>query len=117
MCWGCFASPLIGSVLGNSFHSFALYKERSLRFKFASIGISSGLTFLTALAIKTFFNISFCGNEGFVLSRAIVIAAASAIVGLVYSLGVNYILNRQFPIGQRSPTRVEACCSDNSCAR
>ena len=107
LCPLMFAGPLVGSYLGKYCKDFAIDKNQPFGVKALSMGLTVSLNILTVLAAKYIFKVSMCGPRGFSLIRVVVIISCSLVVGLIYNLGVNYILNRCFPLPQR---RGPSCC-------
>lgn len=103
MCLGCVIGPFAGSFFGNTLGAFAWNPKRPLSHKILTVAASTTLTVMTSLAIKSFFNVSFCGPEGMTIVRGAVIVAGSGIVGIIYSFGLNYLLNRFVPVPPRCP--------------
>jgi hypothetical protein len=96
MCIGCVVTPFIGSLLGNTYDKFALNPKYPVQIKCVSFGLSTSLTVITTLAIKSIFKVSLCGAKNFSPARAFTIVTASALVGFGYTLIINYILNHFF---------------------
>lgn len=57
--------------------------------------ITANLIAITAIALKALFNISLCTGSGtFTLENILLVGAKGLIMGVIYSIGVNYLLNR-----------------------
>jgi hypothetical protein len=59
-----------------------------------SAAITANLIAITAIALKALFNISLCAGGGFTLKNILLVGAKGIILGVIYSIGVNYLLNR-----------------------
>ena len=99
ICPGCVIGPACGSFFGawlvSKGYTSGYYLETPKRTgtKILSFVLTSNYTVMTTLAIKTLFHVSFCG-PAFTLKRAIVILLGATAVGILYTLPINYLLNR-----------------------
>lgn len=56
--------------------------------------VTANLISITVIALKAIFNISLCQGGGFTLENFIRVGIKALIMGIIYSIGVNYLLNR-----------------------
>ena len=56
--------------------------------------ITANLITITVIALKAFFNISLCVGGAFTLQNIVRVGIKTLILGIIYSIGVNYLLNR-----------------------
>ncbi len=79
--------------------------------KALSTSLSAVLTSVTIIALKIFWNISLCGGKGFATWNIFILFSTTIAIGVVYSIGVNYLLSRfVFNRGNSSPS---CCCKTN----
>lgn len=104
-----FFGGLIGGYLG--IHSPATFKGRCI-----SSLATAGLVSATVVALKIIFNISLCYGPGFTLVNVSAVLAKTLAMGIVYSLGVNFLLNRFVFVAAAPPSvptpieRPHCCC-------
>lgn len=82
-------------------------QERPLSVKLSVMGLTLALTWMTTVVIKRIFHIPSCGLDGPSSGRAMIMLAGSAVVGIIYSLGINVLLNRYVWVAASK----ETCCS------
>lgn len=74
-----------------------------------STAVTTSLVSITIIALKTLFNTSLCIGGKSYLENIIRVASVTFLLGIIYSIGVNYLLNRYFfsppPRQEESP-----CC-------
>jgi hypothetical protein len=72
--------------------------------------ITANLISITVIALKILFDISLCVGGGFTLANIARVGIKTLILGVIYSIGVNYLLNHYvFP----PPSQVEQTCEDS----
>jgi len=112
MCLGCVWFPILGSCIGGS---LALNPKAPAPVKMMSMVSTSILTLKTVSLAKARLGISFCGTEGFQIGRAAVIILGSLLIGAIYSIGINFILNRWLSLPEENDKNNNAtkpcCCS------
>ncbi|CUI17717.1 conserved membrane protein [Candidatus Protochlamydia naegleriophila] len=94
-----FFGGLIGGYLG--IHPPATFRGRCI-----SGLATAGLVSATIVALKTIFKISLCYGTGFTLANVSVVLAKTLAMGIVYSIGVNFLLNR-FIFIERTQTQTQ----------
>ena len=62
--------------------------------KFVSALITATLTLVTIVALKIIFNTTLCVGGTFTLENCVRVGLPALALGIVYSIGVNYLLNR-----------------------
>lgn len=102
-----FFGGLIGGYLG--IDPPATFKGRCI-----SGLATAGLVSATIVALKKIFNISLCYGTGFTVDNVSVILAKTLTIGLIYSIGVNYILNR-FAFVNTNPQPISTLSEHPSC--
>ncbi len=71
------------------------------------------LTGITVLALRVLLGISLCdGNGNFSLRNIAQVGAISIVFGVVYSIGIKFLLNRLIPLPQEQQAK-PCCCSNN----
>lgn len=116
-CPVCPATSFVGGWVGGF---FGIHPPKHFGGRVLSALVSAGLSTVTLLAIKSFFNLSLCKQSGVISAKNIAILASSALVlGVIYSIGVNYLLNRfVFTSTQNKPNPPSECPSkDKSCCK
>lgn len=82
----------------------------------ASTVITTVLTVTTTVALKFFLNISICdGNGDFSPRNILQVGLISFVIGTIYSVAVNFLLDCMFPLPQEEilecePTSNSPCC-------
>jgi len=79
--------------------------------KCLSAWTTANLVALTVIGLKVFGNIAICEGLGCSLKGLSLIFAKTMVLGIIYSIGVNYLLNR-FVYGQPAPKEevLPPCC-------
>lgn len=107
-----FFGGLIGGYLG-------IHPPATVRGRCVSGLATAALVSTTIVALKAIFNISICYGTGLTAANVSIILAKTLAMGIVYSIGVNFLLNRfifnaatpqPIPIPVESPCR---CCHDS----
>lgn len=112
MCFSCIVTGFISSAAGGlSSLGINLPKEISppatIKGRVVSTFAPPVLVGITLVALKYLLNISLCSGGGFSLRNFVQVGVKTLPLGLAYSLGVNYLLNRYiFPPHSKS----SSCC-------
>ncbi|MBS0654532.1 MAG: hypothetical protein JSR46_02035 [Verrucomicrobia bacterium] len=92
----CLVCPLI-AVAGGGIAGYFGLDRPDLRI--VSTVVTGALTLVTTVALKFFLNISICDGLGnFSLRNIAQVSGISLVLGLIYTVAVNYILNRLIPL-------------------
>lgn len=81
--------------------------------------LTASLIGITAIALKYFFNISLCSGGRTNLEKAVIAGIKGLLMGIVYSIGVNYLLGRFVFTAPPEEEKVKApdpdmpCCCKN----
>lgn len=59
-----------------------------------SATITASLIGVTVIALKSIFNVSLCVGGTFTAANIVRVGSKTLVMGIIYSIGVNYILNR-----------------------
>lgn len=121
---GCPICPAAGWVGGWIGGYFGIHPPQDKKGKILSAVITATLISITVIALKVFFNISFCVEGKAHLENILRVVVKTVILGIAYSLGVNCLLNRYiFPSSNPTPKNVsvkqenlETCCCTHSSA-
>lgn len=87
--------------------------------KMISAVITASLIAITAIALKYFFNIALCSGGRTTLEKAVIAGIKGLLLGIVYSIGVNYLLGRYVftapPVAEdvKDPGPDKPCCCKN----
>jgi len=91
----CPACPAI-AMAGGAVSAYFGFEREDLRT--TTIVITTCLTVVTAIALKVLLGVSICdGNGNFSLRNIAQVGAISLVLGIIYTVGVNFILNRLVP--------------------
>jgi hypothetical protein len=90
----CFVCPLVGFLGGWVGSSIGIDPPKHTAGKIFSLLITGSLVSITFIALKRIFDIPICGGGGFTLGNIIRVGMKGIICGIIYSIGVNYILGR-----------------------
>ena len=74
--------------------------------KILSAVITANLIGITVIALKAIFNISLCIDGRFTLKNIALVGVKTLCMGIIYSIGVNYLLNR-YLFSQRDDLKQE----------
>lgn len=102
-----FFGGLLGSYIGVK--TPASFKGRCL-----SMVATGSLVAITLIAGKIFFNFSLCAGKEVNLANAVILLAKTLAIGVIYAIGVNYLVNRFFeqpPPPPEEPQVHPCCCS------
>ncbi|MBA3722891.1 MAG: hypothetical protein H0W88_10895 [Parachlamydiaceae bacterium] len=91
VCPVCPASSLMGGVIGSYF--FGINPPESKCLKVVSVILTGTATTLTTLAIIVFGKVSLC-QKNYTLPRISMIIAGAVVVGTIYSIAINFLLNK-----------------------
>jgi hypothetical protein len=86
MCLACVFGPAFASYVGSSFVA-----PPDTKGKILSIITSVALTVFTVQVIKRSFQLAFCEMTKV---KIVLVSVGFGLIGLIYSLGVNYLINR-----------------------
>jgi len=118
MCITCFGSSAIGGFFASLMGIDAPKTTKGRIFSGAS---TVALTVITAIAMKILFGVPLCGGEGLTLKNIIVMGVKSLVIGIPYSIGVNYLIKRfkLFEPNENVPPpppppapKKDSCCSN-----
>lgn len=90
-CPLCPAAGWLGGWFGGY---FGICPPKNSGGRILSSVITANLISITVLVSKSLFHLSLCTGEGFTLGNISLIVTKTLLLGLVYSIGVNYLLNR-----------------------
>lgn len=90
----CPVCPAVGWAGGWLGGYVGINPPQSKRGKLVSAVISGTLTLITVIALKSIFNITLCKGETFTIENILRVGIPTLAMGLVYSIGVNYLLKR-----------------------
>lgn len=91
VCPVCPAAGWFGGLVGGY---FGIQPPRDQRGRMISAAITATLISTTLIAVKVLFNVSLCRGGEFTLANIACVGAKTLIMGVIYSIGVNYLLNR-----------------------
>lgn len=91
-CPVCPAAGWVGGLLGGYFGINPPPADRGGRI--FSAAITASLMSTTIIALKIFFNISLCIGGEFHLKNFARVVTQTLLLGIIYSIGVNWLLNR-----------------------
>jgi hypothetical protein len=104
MCVFCTVAAWGGGAIGSY---FGISPPEQKEGKILSALITANLTAITVIALKVLFNVSPCRGGQLTLANLARVGGQMLIIGVIYAIGVNYLLNRYvFP---KQPS-VPACC-------
>ena len=103
MCPACPAAGFLGGAVGSF---IGVKSPSSLKGKVLSTAITASLVSLTIIGLKVFAKISVCEGLGLSFRGMKQALFKTLIMGAVYSLGVNYLLNRFLYTKPEAPS----CC-------
>lgn len=81
--------------------------------KLLSASLTANFISMTLIAMKEIFNVSLCKGGTFTFDNIVRVSAVTLILGIIYSVGVNALLNRYvFPASEEPPQEEEnpPCC-------
>ena len=90
-CPVCPAAGWLGGWLGGY---FGIHPPQHSGGRMFSAVITANLISITVIALKVFFDISLCAGGEFTLGNMLRVGIKTLILGIIYSIGVNYILDR-----------------------
>lgn len=91
MCPMCSTGGFFGGLIGGY---FGIHPPKKKSARIASALITATLITITFVALKVFFNISLCRNGKFNFENIVLIGLKTTLLGIVYSIAVNYLLNK-----------------------
>lgn len=74
-----------------------------------SAALTASLIAITAIALKALFNISLCAGGGLTLKGILLASSIGLVMGMIYSIGINYLLNRHVFPSQDQQEPDETC--------
>ncbi len=89
----CPVCPAVGWLGGWIGGYFGIQSPPHFEGKVFSAVITANLISLTVIALKAIFDVSLCGGGGATLGNVAKIAVKTLVMGIIYSIGVNYLLN------------------------
>jgi len=119
----CPVCPAVGMVGGYVGGYFGINQPEDTTLRVVGGVITASMIVITVVALRCFFDLSICDGLGnFSLRNIIQVACISLVLGLIYSLVVNCILNRLFSEAPKNanpaPLQISAqkpcCCCENS---
>ena len=90
----CLACPMVAMGVGGAVATALNSSSTKFAENALNIWITTNLTSITAILVKSMFNISLCGGGTINLQGMIRVAGVTAIMGLIYSIGIKYLLKR-----------------------
>jgi hypothetical protein len=97
--------PVAAAIGGSIGSYFGISPPEGRKGKLVSTLMTSVLVSITAIALKAFLNISLCGGGGFTLGNIFRVVIKTVLMGIIYSIVVNYFLTRYFFSPQK-----KCCC-------
>ena len=95
VCPVCPTAGWLGGWVGGY---FGVLPPKHSKGRFISAFITANLMSITIIALKKIFNVSLCKGGGWTLHNIVQVGTKALILGIIYSIGVNYLLNRyMFP--------------------
>ena len=118
VCPVCPATGWLGGWIGGY---FGILPPEHSGGRILSAVITANLITITIIALKVLFNVSLCVDGDVNLRNIVCVGAKTFIMGVIYSIGVNYLLNRYvFPHPEvkrelddalfEGPTSPPPCC-------
>jgi len=103
MCFACICTSIAGGYVGGLIGiKTPDYKGAAL----LSTSLTSSLVTITTLALKSFFNFTFCQGNLLIMKNVALLVGANLIIAIVYNIGINSLLGRfVYP-----PAPLKACC-------
>lgn len=92
VCPVCLAEGWFGGWVGGYF--FGIEPPTHPGGRVLSATITASLIAITVVALKALFNISLCAGGKVTLENMACVGGKTLVMGLIYSIGVNYLLNR-----------------------
>ncbi|MBA2367453.1 MAG: hypothetical protein H0V82_00330 [Candidatus Protochlamydia sp.] len=105
-----FFGGLLGSYLG-------IKTPTSFKGRCLSMAATGSLVAITLVSVKIIFNFSLCAGKELTLSNSVILLAKTLAIGVIYAIGVNYLISRYFeqPASQTEVPQVRrSCCSQRS---
>lgn len=117
-CPLCIMGTLCGGGIGGY---FGINPPESAKGRITSAWTTINLVSITFIALKAMFDISLCKPGASTLENIVRVVTITFVIGVIYSLGVNYVLGRWiFPPAPKEeplpppPEQVEKpCCCQN----
>ena len=86
-----FLSGAFGGWIGGY---FGIHPPKHTSGKILSAFITVNLVILTQISLKKMFNISLCAGGGLTIGNVIRVVVKTLLMGIIYSMAVNYLLGR-----------------------
>lgn len=103
----CPACPVI-AMTGSAISAYFGFDRKDLR-PYA-VAATTVLTGVTVVALRILLGISICdGNGDFSPRNFVQVGAISIVLGIVYTVAIQYLLNRYVPPQQPEPAK-RSCC-------
>lgn len=91
LCPVCPAAGFAGGWIGSY---FGINPPESTKGKILSGVLTASSVLITIIALKVIFNSTFCVGGTFTLRNMIQVGFPALILGIIYSIGVNWLLDR-----------------------
>ncbi|WP_068468496.1 hypothetical protein [Candidatus Protochlamydia phocaeensis] len=91
ICPLCPSAGFIGGIIGGY---LGVNPPQSVGGRYLSILATANLVSLTVIALKALANISMCNGPLLTLTNISIVLAKTLVMGVAYSIAVNYLLNR-----------------------
>ncbi len=91
VCPACILSGVCGGWIGGY---FGIHPPKHTKGKMLSAFITVNLVVLTQITLKKMFNLSLCAGGGLTIGNVIRVVVKTLLMGIVYSIAVNYLLGR-----------------------
>ena len=110
----CIFCPTVGVFSGFLGSYLGISPPKTWQGKIFSGVITATLTGISVVALKVFLGITLCSGGGATLSNIVLVGAKTVPMALLYSLGVNYLINRFFSSSDEKncSSRHSCCCSE-----
>jgi hypothetical protein len=114
VCPICPTAGFFGGLLGSY---IGIKTPSSFEGRCLSMVATGSLVTITLVAVKIFFNLSLCAGKEMNLANAVILLAKTLAIGVIYAIGVNYLINRFFegpPPSPEVPQVRRPCCRNRA---
>ncbi len=108
VCPVCPTAGALGGYLGGY---FGINPPERPELRVMSALITTSMTVITVVALRCLFGISICdGNGDFSLRNIAQVGTMTLLLGIIYSIAVNYLLRQLFPESSQNEAQNESSC-------
>lgn len=112
-CPACAAGGFCGGLIGGY---FGINQPETQKGRILSGLLSSTLTLVTLVGLKVCFNITLCGGASQpTINKFCRLVVAGLLLGTIYSIAINYVLNRCVTLKSSSENGVSSCGRKEGC--